>query len=253
MIAMKHVSKSFDGGHTYAVQDLSLDIDEGRTVVLLGESGCGKTTTLKMINRLVPSSGGDIYVDERNIADQPTLELRRSIGYVFQGIGLFPHMTVRQNVTVVPRLIGWDRSKRDKRADELLEMIGLPPGEYADRRPSQLSGGQQQRVGLARALAADPKYLLMDEPFGALDAVTRDQLQEELIKLRKELNKTIIFVTHDLFEAIRLGDRIAVMNNGAIEQVGKKDELMNNPASKYVEQLFSHAEKQAALLEGGES
>jgi osmoprotectant transport system ATP-binding protein len=251
LISLQNVSKSFDQGRTYAVAAFSLDVAEGETLVLLGASGCGKTTTLKMINRLVPLTSGSILVDEQDVMQQDMLSLRRSIGYVFQNIGLFPHMTVRDNAAIVPRLVGWSREKRASRADELLDLVGLDPSEFARRRPRQLSGGQQQRVGIARALACDPKYLLMDEPFGALDAVTRDQLQEELLRIKRALGKTIVFVTHDLFEAIRLGDRIAVMNEGRLEQVGTVEELLSHPATPYVEELFGHAKRQAALLQTG--
>lgn len=253
MILIQDVSKSFDAGRSYAVANLSLEIAEGETLVLLGASGCGKTTTLKLINRLVPLTSGKILLDQRDINQQNLTQLRRSIGYVFQDIGLFPHMSVLDNAAIVPRLLGWDQAKRSARARELLELVGLDPSQFAHRRPRQLSGGQQQRVGIARALASDPKYLLMDEPFGALDAVTRDQLQEELIRIKQALNKTIVFVTHDLFEAIRLGDRIAVMNEGRLEQVGTKDELLNQPATPFVQALFGHATRQAALLQPGGS
>ena len=251
MISIRNASKSFDGGQTLVVNKLSLEVAEGETLVLLGASGCGKTTTLKLINRLVDLTDGQILVDDQDIQQQDLLALRRSIGYVFQDIGLFPHMSVMANAAIVPRLLGWDEQRRRKRAEELLDLVGLPPVEYASRRPRQLSGGQQQRVAIARALASDPKYLLMDEPFGALDAVTRDQLQGEVIRIKEQLGKTIVFVTHDLFESIRLGDRIAVMNEGRIEQVGTKDELLTNPASPYVEELFGHAIKQAKLLQTG--
>ncbi|MFW5653598.1 MAG: ATP-binding cassette domain-containing protein [Planctomycetota bacterium] len=193
----------------------------------VGSSGCGKTTTLKMINRLIEPSSGTILLDGSDILQQDLLSLRRSIGYVFQDIGLFPHMTSAANIEIVPKLLGWSKSKRRARSRELLQLVGLQADEHAERMPSQLSGGQQQRIGIARALAADPKYLLMDEPFGALDAVTRDQLQSELVSIRERLGKTIIFVTHDLFEALRLGDHIAVMQAGKIEQIGTPDELLN--------------------------
>jgi osmoprotectant transport system ATP-binding protein len=251
LISIRNACKSFDGGQTFVVQKLNLDVAEGETLVLLGASGCGKTTTLKLINRLVSLTSGQILVDDQDIAQQDLLSLRRSIGYVFQDIGLFPHMSVLANAAIVPRLLGWTPQRRRQRAEELLDLVGLPPAEYASRRPRQLSGGQQQRVGIARALASDPKYLLMDEPFGALDAVTRDQLQGEVIRIKQQLGKTIVFVTHDLFEAIRLGDRIAVMNEGRIEQVGTKRELLAAPATPYVEELFGHAIKQAQLLQTG--
>ncbi len=253
MISIRDVSKNFDGNRSYAVTNLSLEVAKNETLVLLGASGCGKTTTLKLINRLVPLTSGRILVDGRDIYQQDLLELRRSIGYVFQDIGLFPHMSVLDNAAVVPRLLGWNRARRSTRAQQLLQLVGLNPSQYANRRPRELSGGQQQRVGIARALASDPKYLLMDEPFGALDAVTRDQLQGELIRIKQTLGKTIVFVTHDLFEAIRLGDRIAVMNQGKLEQVGTKDELLNHPATPFVKELFNHATRQAALLQPGVS
>jgi osmoprotectant transport system ATP-binding protein len=243
MIALRNVSKSYDGGQTYAVRSIDLRIDEGQTLILLGSSGCGKTTTLKMINRLIEPTEGEIEVDGRNILDQDRIALRRSIGYVFQGIGLFPHMTVAENVCIVLRLMGTPRRQRRRRAGELLELVDLP-GDFADRYPHALSGGQQQRIGVARALAADPAYLLMDEPFGALDALTRDSLQQELIELRKRLNKTIVFVTHDILEALTLGDRIAVMHEGNLEQVGQIEELAQNPASDFVKHLFGKPAKQ---------
>ncbi len=253
MIRLSNISKRFGDAAPFAVNDVSLSVTEGETVVLLGSSGCGKTTTLKMINRLEEPTSGEIEVDGRNIAEVDVLSLRRSIGYVFQDIGLFPHLTIRENVEIVPRLLGWASSRRRARADELLEQVGLAPGEFASRRPAQLSGGQQQRVGIARALASDPVYLLMDEPFGALDAVTRDQLQTELLRIKTSFGKTVVFVTHDLFEALRLGDRIGVMNRGRLEQIGKPEELLHSPATSFVAELFGHARRQADLLEGAPS
>ncbi|MFG0326226.1 MAG: ABC transporter ATP-binding protein [Phycisphaerales bacterium JB037] len=250
MISLRNISKSFDGGATHAVRDVSLEVRGSETVVLLGTSGCGKTTTLKMINRLIEPTGGRIEIGGRDASEMPLLELRRSIGYVFQDIGLFPHMTVAENVEIVPRLTGVARGARRSRARELLSMVGLEPGEFADRKPAALSGGQQQRVGIARALAGDPEYLLMDEPFGALDAVTRDQLQGELERIKESLGKTIVFVTHDLFEALRLGDRIGVMTAGRLEQIGTARELLEEPATDFVRELFDHARRQAGLLAG---
>jgi len=244
MIVLDSVSKSFDGGSTYAVADLSLCVQEGSTLVLLGSSGCGKTTTLKMINRLIEPSAGRIEIDGQDAARQDPIQLRRAVGYVFQGIGLLPHMTVRDNVEIVPRLLGWPRRRRRSRALELIEMVGLDSSQYADRYPSELSGGQQQRVGVARALAANPAYLLMDEPFGALDAVTRDSLQQELLALRTRLNKTIVFVTHDVLEAMTLADEIAVLHEGRLEQVGSTRELLQNPATDFVRDLFSKPARQ---------
>ncbi|MGB2937095.1 MAG: ATP-binding cassette domain-containing protein [Phycisphaerae bacterium] len=248
MIVLSDVSKSYDGGKTFAVQGVSLQVAEGETLVLLGSSGCGKTTTLKMINRLIEPTGGTIEIDGTNVLDRDPIELRRSIGYVFQGIGLFPHMTVRQNVEIVPRLLGWPVERRRRRAWELVELVGLDPDFFADRYPDELSGGQQQRVGVARALAADPAYLLMDEPFGAVDAITRDALQQELLSLKSRLGKTIVFVTHDIFEALTLANRIAVLHDGRLEQVGTKKEVLTRPVSPFVQDLFSKPAEQLSAF-----
>ena len=248
MISLDRVSKSFDGGHVHAVREVSLHIEEGQTLVLLGSSGCGKTTTLRMINRLIDPTEGTIRVDERDVMQQDPIALRRSIGYVFQDIGLFEHMRIWENVSIVLRLMGQPRRQRRQRADELLELVELPPGDYGDRYPAELSGGQQQRVAVARALAADPGYLLMDEPFGALDAITRDVLQKALIELRQRLNKTIVFVTHDIFEALTLADRIAVMHEGRLEQEGTVRQLAEHPATGFVEELFGKPAQQLAVF-----
>jgi osmoprotectant transport system ATP-binding protein len=250
MISIKHVSKSFDGGQHFAVDDVSFDVLESETLVLLGSSGCGKTTLLKLTNRLLEPTSGTIEVDGENIAGQDPISLRRRIGYVFQGIGLFPHMTVEENVAMVPRLLGWPRKQRRERAHELLRTVGLDPETYADRLPSELSGGQQQRVGVGRALAADPDYLLMDEPFGALDALTRDMLQQELLAVKKRLKKTIVFVTHDIFEALALGDRIAVLHGGRLEQIGTREDIRQNPATDFVRDLFAKPAEQLAAYGG---
>ncbi len=239
MIKLTRVFKTFDGGRSYAVKDLSLNVDRGETLVLLGSSGCGKTTTLKMVNRLVEPTNGTIEVSGKNVMDYNPVNLRRQIGYVFQGIGLFPHMTIEQNVEIVPRLLGWSTRSRRERIEELLDLVGLPAGSFAQRFPDELSGGQQQRVGVARALAANPAYLLMDEPFGALDALTRETLQQELLTLKNQLKKTIVFVTHDLHEAMLLGDRIAILHDGGLEQVGTKADILNAPATRFVKDLFS--------------
>jgi osmoprotectant transport system ATP-binding protein len=238
MISFCSVSKSFSNGGEWAVQDVSLEIQTGETLVLLGSSGSGKTTLLRLVNRLIKPTSGKILLDGTDVATQNPVQLRRRIGYVFQGIGLFPHYSVAANIEIVPRLLDWPKEKRQKRACELMELVGLPPAEYADRYPDELSGGQQQRVGVARALATDPEYLLMDEPFGALDAITRDSLQQELISLKQRLRKTIVFVTHDIGEALRLGDRIAVMHRGRLEQIGSQDELLNHPKTEFVRSLF---------------
>ncbi|MEA3277753.1 MAG: ATP-binding cassette domain-containing protein [Pseudomonadota bacterium] len=250
MISLRHVSKSFDGGRHFAVDDVSFDVREGETLVLLGSSGCGKTTLLKLTNRLLEPTSGTIEVDGEDIAGQDPISLRRRIGYVFQGIGLFPHMTVAENVAMVPRLLGWPPPQRRERAHELLRIVGLDPKIYAGRFPEELSGGQQQRVGVGRALAADPAYLLMDEPFGALDALTRDTLQQELLALKERLKKTIIFVTHDIFEALALGDRIAILHAGRLEQIGTREEVLKKPATDFVRALFAKPAQQLAAYEG---
>jgi osmoprotectant transport system ATP-binding protein len=236
MIVLKEVDKYYDG--THAVRKVSFDVREGETLVLLGSSGCGKTTILKMINRLIEPTTGAISVEGENILDRDPIDVRRSIGYVIQGIGLFPHMTIEENVSVVLRLMGEPEAKRKERAGQVLEIVGLDPGQFRHRYPDELSGGQQQRVGVARALAAEPSIMLMDEPFGALDAVTRDLLQQELLKLKARLRKTIVFVTHDIFEAFTLADRIAVLHEGILQQMGTKDEIISSPATEFVRELL---------------
>jgi osmoprotectant transport system ATP-binding protein len=234
MISLDRVHKSYPDG-TVAVQELSLDIAPGEISVLVGPSGCGKTTTMRMINRLVDPTSGRITVDGDDISTVDPVELRRRIGYVIQQVGLFPHHTVATNVATVPRLLGWDRSRTNTRVNELLELVGLDPATHAKRYPHQLSGGQRQRVGVARALAADPPVLLMDEPFGAVDPVARDRLQVEFLRLQDQVRKTVVFVTHDVDEAVRLGDRIAVMREGGhLEQYAEPAELLANPATPYV-------------------
>ena len=249
MIILRDLCKSFDNGSNFAVRNVSLEIAEGETLVLLGSSGSGKTTTLKMINRLIEPSSGTIEVDGRNVLEQDPVELRRAIGYVFQGIGLFPHMSIEENVAIVLRLLGWSRVRRQARARELMQLVELDPDEFAERMPGELSGGQQQRVGVARALAADPAYLLMDEPFGALDALTRDLLQQEVLRLKEKVNKTIVFVTHDIFEALTLADRIAVMHEGRLEQVGTRAEILGGPATDFVRDLFEKPARQLAAFQ----
>ncbi len=250
MIVIDQVSKSFDGKASYAVDQVSLTVAEGETLVLLGSSGCGKTTTLKMINRLVDPTSGVITVDGRDIMRQDPIELRRSIGYVFQGIGLMPHLTVAQNVEIPLRLRGAPAKEQRARAHTLLTLVDLPPETYGNQYPDQISGGQRQRVGVARALATDPKYLLMDEPFGAVDALTRDRLQQELLELKARIKKTIIFVTHDIFEALALADRIAVMHRGRIEQIGAPDDILRRPQTDFVRHLFGKPARQLKLFKG---
>lgn len=235
MIRLEKVSKSY--GTQVAVQETSIEFPEGELVVLIGPSGCGKTTTLKMINRLIEPTQGRIFIGGRDVTQVDPEELRRGIGYVIQSIGLFPHMSVAENIEVVPKLLGWDKKRRAARARELLELIGLEPGRYAKSYPKELSGGQAQRVGVARALAVDPPVLLMDEPFGAVDPLTRERLQDEFLRLQAQLKKSIVMVTHDIDEAIKLGDRICVMNVGRVEQYDTPEEVLTNPQSRFVRQF----------------
>ena len=249
MIELQHVRKSFDDGATYVVADTSFTVEQGELLGLIGESGCGKTTTLKMINRLEEPSSGRISIAGKNVMERNPQQLRRNIGYVFQGIGLFPHYTVVENVAAVPRLLQWDEARIQQRCRETLEMVGLPLDEYGDRLPSQMSGGQQQRVGVARALAAQPDVVLMDEPFGALDPVTRTELQEEFKRIQAQLNLTVIMVTHDMTEALLMADRIAVMKQGEVLQIGTPYELLNEPAHEYVREIVEMPRQRADRLE----
>ena len=244
MIQLSHVSKSFDGGKTFVVNDVSLTIETGETLVVLGSSGSGKTTILNMINHLIAPTRGDIFIDGENTATLDPVQLRRRMGYVFQGIGLFPHMSIADNITVVLRLLKVPKNERDDIACQLLSSVNLNPDEFADRLPDELSGGQQQRVGVARALANKPDYLLMDEPFGALDSITRNSLQEEFLRLKNQLQKTVVFVTHDIFEALRIADRIAIMHDGQLEQVGTAKQVINHPKTDFVRDLFAKPAKQ---------
>lgn len=248
-LRLRDVSKSYDGGQSFAVEKISLDVPRGELVALLGGSGCGKTTTLKMINRLIDPTSGNIEVDGRdNLASDP-IALRRSIGYVFQGVGLFPHLTVGQNVGITPQLVGWEAGRIKARVDTLLEMVHLSPAEFRDRKPTELSGGQQQRVGFARALAAEPSLILLDEAFGALDPITRDSLQQEFLEIQRQLGFTAVLVTHDMTEAILLADRIVVMETGGIVQVGTPRELLAHPATDYVERLVATPRHQAGRVD----
>jgi osmoprotectant transport system ATP-binding protein len=249
MIELRNVSKSFDRGATHVVTDTTLTVARGEMLGLIGESGSGKTTTLKMINRLEEPSAGEVRVNGQNIMNRNPEELRRNIGYVFQGIGLFPHYTVAENVAAVPRLLQWDRGRIERRCHEILETVGLPCEDYGDRNPDHLSGGQQQRVGVARALAAEPDVVLMDEPFGALDPVTRAELQEEFKRIQDDLDLTVIMVTHDMTEALLMADRVAVMKDGEVLQIGTPYELLNAPRHQYVKEIVEMPKRRADRLE----
>ena len=235
MIRLEHLSKHFPGEKHAAVDDLTLDVPEGEIVILVGPSGCGKTTTMKMINRIIEPSSGRIILDGDDVTSADPDQLRRKIGYVIQQIGLFPHMTIAENIATVPKLLGWDGKRIDARIDELLETVNMPPGTYRHRYPKQLSGGQRQRVGVARALSGDPAVMLMDEPFGAIDPITRDRLQNEFLRLQADVRKTIVFVTHDIDEAIKMGDRIAILQEGStIAQYDTPEQILTAPANDFV-------------------
>jgi osmoprotectant transport system ATP-binding protein len=237
MISLRHVTKRFANTRGAAVNELSLDVPRGETVVLVGPSGCGKTTTMRMINRLIEPSSGEILVDGRDVMKQDPVELRRGMGYVIQSIGLLPHRTVAQNIATVPKLIDWEHERIDSRIDELMEIFGLDPDLKA-RYPAELSGGQRQRVGVARALAVDPPIMLMDEPFAAVDPIVRARLQDQFLDIQRRLQKTIVFVTHDIDEAIKMADRIAIMNiGGVIEQFAPPEEILREPANRFVEEF----------------
>ena len=234
MIALDHLTKRYGEG-PLAVADLSFEVVTGEVCILIGPSGCGKSTTLRMINRLIEPTSGHIWIDGEDVTTVDPVELRRRIGYVIQNIGLFPHLTVGDNVAVVPRLLGWDKRRVNDRVAELLGLVGLDPAEFSGRWPRELSGGQQQRAGVARALGADPPVLLMDEPFGAIDPITRHRLQEEFLELQQRVRKTVVLVTHDLEEAVRLGDRIALLRQGGhLEQYATPGELLGAPATPFV-------------------
>lgn len=237
MIKFENVSKVYPDGFQ-AVDSVNFEVPEGEFLVLIGPSGSGKSTTMKMINRMIPHTNGTISIDGKDITNLNPSELRRNIGYVIQQIGLFPHYTIEKNIAIVPELNGWDKQKIKARVKELLIMVDLDPDVYGSRYPKELSGGQQQRVGVARALASDPRVLLMDEPFGALDPITRDQLQDQLITLQRKLKKTIVFVTHDMDEALKLGDRIAIMKDGNLLQIDTPEKILQEPASTFVEEFI---------------
>ena len=246
-IELEALSKRF--GPSVAVESLDLHIAGGELLVLLGGSGCGKTTTLKMVNRLIEPSSGRVRIGGRDARGLPSHALRRSIGYCFQQVGLFPHLSVAENVGITPQLLGWPKTEIAARVDELLALVELEPAEFRERRPEQLSGGQQQRVGLARALASRARVMLLDEPFGALDPLTRDRLQQHFLRIRRELSLTAIFVTHDMVEALLLGDHIAVMNAGRLVQLGTPEELLTQPADAYVEALMATPRRQVDAVE----
>ena len=236
LISFKNVTKKY--GDSVAVDNLTVNFKSGETVVLIGPSGCGKTTTLRMINRLIEPTEGSIYINDTDISKINPVELRRNMGYVIQQIGLFPHMNIAQNVGLVPYLKDWSESKRKQRVEELLDFVGMPPSKFYHRYPNELSGGQQQRIGVARALAADPEIILMDEPFGALDPITRSSLQDELLQMQDKLGKTIVFVTHDMDEALKLADKIVIMKDGKVLQFDSPEHILKNPANEFVEDFI---------------
>lgn len=237
MIELRKVNKVYDDGFQ-ALKDIDLVFEEAKINVLIGPSGCGKTTTMKLLNRLITHTDGEIVIDGQSIQEMNTIELRRQMGYVIQNIGLFPHMKIAENVATVPKLLKWDKDRIKQRVDELLNMVNLDPDKYRSRYPSELSGGQQQRIGVIRALAAEPSTILMDEPFSALDPISREQLQNELIRLQQDIKKTIIFVTHDMDEAIKIADQIILMQDGEIVQKGTPDELLNHPKNDFVREFI---------------
>lgn len=238
ILSLAGVNKKYPDGF-HAVKDVSFDVTRGETLCLLGTSGCGKTTLLKMINRLIEPSSGEIFINGKNYLDWNEISLRRNIGYVIQSIGLFPHFTIYDNIAIVPRLKKWKEKDIESRIEDLMRMVNLPPEQYRDRYPSELSGGQQQRIGVIRAIAADPEIILMDEPFGALDPITRAQIQDEFLELKKNLSKTILMVTHDLGEAIKLGDRIAVIDKGRVLQLDTPRAIISHPSHEFVRDFFA--------------
>lgn len=239
MIKFDNVSKLYPEG-TNAIRSLNLEINKGEFFIIIGPSGCGKTTLLKLINRLIDISDGTIFINGKKISDYNIHELRWNIGYVLQQIALFPHMTIEENIAIVPELKKWDRKKIQERVDELLVMVGLVPEKYRDRKPKELSGGQQQRIGVIRALAADPEIILMDEPFSALDPITREKLQDDILELQRGIKKTIVFVTHDMEEALKLGDRICIMKDGEVVQIGTPQQLLQNPVNEFVKEFVGN-------------
>ncbi len=243
-VEFQSISKRFPKAGYDAVSEVSLKINEGEIITILGTSGCGKTTLLKMVNRLYEPDHGEILLFGEPIKSLNPVQLRRKIGYVIQQIGLFPHMTISDNIATVPKILGWNRQKVAKKVTDLLELVELDPAEFMQRYPGQLSGGQQQRVGLARALAADPELMLMDEPFGAIDAITRINLQNELLKIQSKFHKTILFVTHDITEAFKLGNHVLIMNQGQVQQYAPPKEIRQKPANEFVSKLVNSVEEQ---------
>lgn len=237
-IIMEGISKTFKKAKSPSLYPTDLKIKSGSFVTILGASGCGKTTLLKMVNRLYEPSSGKILINGQDVTRMAPTKLRRQIGYVIQQTGLFRHMTIEQNVAMVPKILGWDKGKINQRIDDLLNLVGLSPQDFKKRYPRQLSGGQQQRVGLARAMAADPSIMLMDEPFGAIDAINRTALQDEILRIQRQLHKTILFVTHDIMEALKLGDKVIVMNEGKVQQYDKPLNILRNPANDFVKDLI---------------
>ncbi|RST74105.1 ATP-binding cassette domain-containing protein [Siminovitchia acidinfaciens] len=246
MIEFQNVFKQYDGGQV-VLKDINLVCEKGEITVLIGPSGCGKTTTMKLINRLINPTRGNVLIDGTDNSHINPVQLRREIGYVIQNTGLFPHMTIERNVGVVPNLLKWEKSRINERVDELLNLVGLDPKMYKSRYPYELSGGQQQRIGVIRALAAEPAIILMDEPFSALDPITREQLQEELIRLQKEIKKTIVFVTHDMDEALKIADKIVLMKDGSIVQSGSPEEILRRPANDFVKNFIGKKRLKEAL------
>lgn len=253
MIKIEGLTKRFPGTARPAVDHLSLDIPEGELCVLIGSSGCGKTTTMRMINRMIEPDSGRIEVAGKDVRAQDPVALRRGIGYVIQQTGLFPHLRIGDNIATVPRLLGWDERRIQARVEELLVLVGLPPEHYRDRYPRELSGGQRQRVGVARALAADPPVMLMDEPFGAIDPINRTLLQDEFLRILRQLRKTIVFVTHDIDEALKMGDRIAILRDGKVVQYATPDALLASPADDFVSSFLGNGRslKRLALVTVG--
>ena len=236
MIEFKGVSKTYTGSDSPVVSELSFNIEDGEICVLVGPSGCGKTTSMRMVNRLIEPTQGEILIDGEPNTSMSGTQLRRKIGYAIQQIGLFPHRSIADNIATVPNLLGWDKGQTKSRVDELMDLVGLPPDQYRDRYPAELSGGQQQRIGVARALAADPPIMLMDEPFGAVDPITRDRLQNEFLHIQEDIKKTIVFVTHDIDEAIKMGDKIAILKEGGIlAQYDTPENILVSPASEFVQ------------------